>query len=1215
MMMIPLKLFTIITLLLVSISFLVQHSDCSLYYVTSMKPGRDCPTGYPCQTLNFYAAKNKFAKNETDLEHVTLIFLNGVHNLTHDLNVRYLQKFEMVPQYNTSEEMRVIVQFLNKNINQLTLIAIKDVNKVVIESLEIHGSGQVLLFSGRKATVHNVMFQDNIILHIQVSSGVQNSTVGIKSTLFDRSTLSVVGYGRRANSTLIIKDVHFLHGTGVGGLLVICGVGFSSIAIKGITIGESENASLSFRQYHIHCVPICDERELDSDIYISPYVDFGNVSIKISNAILSHRHGTGIQFSILPFELQDLRAFIDITNCSISAYPSGAIVWDSSQFSAGLQNDACLCVIPNVVYLTIKDCEITNNFHYLWSDHVVQAAGLSVTFSQQGSVVLKNSIFRANRDLSSAENVVWINKVETFNISDCKFVNNTGRAIYAYESNIFASGSIPFINNTVHYGSGGALYLESSSIMLSQNTAMDFYCNSALRGRGGAIFVNSPLFDDAGDYMPCFYEIEGNHSSFTFINNSATDGGDSLYGVSVRSCNYDPSNTSTTLKKVFSFYPPLNSSISAISSDPTRVCICICDSKSHVHPQCSVLSKIFTNITVSPGENFSISAVLVGADFGTSRGTVYAYLLESDESIILEESYQAQSITNVSNCTKLQYRIKSNVTNTTVTLYMRASYEKIRIYGQEKSLNNSINDYNHTGVPPFDLQTTPIYINVTLTSCPVGFKLQGDPPTCECYTEVKDLSVSCDTVNGVGFIARAGTMWIGGDGTGVIYNQNCPPDYCIATTVNVDLVNQPDSQCAFNRARRLCGGCKENYSLAIGSSHCIHCPNNNNLALLIFFAAAGFLLVLFVGILNLTVTNGMFNGIIFYANIVWTNKILLFPEDSKNYGMYFLKIFIAWLNLDFGIETCFIRGLNAYWKTWLQFVFPFYIWMIVLAIIVCCRYSPRMTELVGNRAVHILATLISLSYVKLIRAVIDGLGIAILNVYPESSNVYVWSLDGNFYYGHYPHLILLIAVILACLLLWSPYTFVMTFTQCFRHLDWKICCWTIKLKPFFDSHFAFLKDRHHYWFGLLLFVRGILSVTFALTSANAPTINLFLLFLSSMLLLIYEISTQLYRKKSVQAFNGLCLLNLAILGCSVIYSNLIKGNKSVAIILSVSVVLAQFCGLIIYNVVALFQPYLPNFCPRVPVDNHPEPIANDQSGENDKFRDSILTANVTNDNN
>ena len=102
---------------------------------------------------------------------------------------------------------------------------------------------------------------------------------------------------------------------------------------------------------------------------------------------------------------------------------------------------------------------------------------------------------------------------------------------------------------------------------------------------------------------------------------------------------------------------------------------------------------------------------------------------------------------------------------------------------------------------------------------------------------------------------------------------------------------------------------------------------------------------------------------------VWVYKVILFSTDIGAFT--FLQVFIAWLNLDFGIETCFV-GLDAYWKTWLQFLFPFYIWAIAGVIIVACRYSSRLTNLIGSRAVPLLATLFLLSYMKLLRTVIDA---------------------------------------------------------------------------------------------------------------------------------------------------------------------------------------------------------------------------------------------------
>ena len=106
----------------------------------------------------------------------------------------------------------------------------------------------------------------------------------------------------------------------------------------------------------------------------------------------------------------------------------------------------------------------------------------------------------------------------------------------------------------------------------------------------------------------------------------------------------------------------------------------------------------------------------------------------------------------------------------------------------------------------------------------------------------------------------------------IVIAEYCSSEHCKTSEKMVNFQNDPDAQCAFNHAGRLCGGCNENYSLALGSSHCIYCPNNNYLALLISFAAAGFLLAFFTAAFNLTLTQGMINGLIFYANIVWAYR-------------------------------------------------------------------------------------------------------------------------------------------------------------------------------------------------------------------------------------------------------------------------------------------------------------------------------------------------------
>ena len=100
---------------------------------------------------------------------------------------------------------------------------------------------------------------------------------------------------------------------------------------------------------------------------------------------------------------------------------------------------------------------------------------------------------------------------------------------------------------------------------------------------------------------------------------------------------------------------------------------------------------------------------------------------------------------------------------------------------------------------------------------------------------------------------------------------------------------------------------------------------NSYVALLVPFAVIGIVLVFLLLICKLTVATGTLSGLVLYANIVGINRTIFLPVKSTDA----LSVFIAWLNLDFGIETCFYNGMDAHSKTWLQFVFAVYIWMLV----------------------------------------------------------------------------------------------------------------------------------------------------------------------------------------------------------------------------------------------------------------------------------------------
>ena len=110
----------------------------------------------------------------------------------------------------------------------------------------------------------------------------------------------------------------------------------------------------------------------------------------------------------------------------------------------------------------------------------------------------------------------------------------------------------------------------------------------------------------------------------------------------------------------------------------------------------------------------------------------------------------------------------------------------------------------------------------------------------------------------------------------------------------------------------------------------------------------------------MTFADGTLNGLILYTNIINSIKDIVFPQDRKPPDP--LIVFIAWLNLDLGIPTCFYIGLNYYSYTWLQFVFPLYLWFLVGLIILACKYSSRANKFFGSDPVAVLATVVLMSY-------------------------------------------------------------------------------------------------------------------------------------------------------------------------------------------------------------------------------------------------------------
>ena len=600
------------------------------------------------------------------------------------------------------------------------------------------------------------------------------------------------------------------------------------------------------------------------------------------------------------------------------------------------------------------------------------------------------------RMLMKGMGLVYVHKAT---LIDCEFLESgTSGALTALGTDLYFQGNVTFRGNTAT--DGGALSLCAESIMfLKPHAHIKFTHNHASRS-GGALYIEQRC--SLAINRQCFYQIDITPGIYLthsvaeldlhveFENNTAGYAGSALYGGDVDYCILlnDP-RTDNYFDIIFTGQNNSRDT-TAISSDPRSICFCI-----NNRPECDTR---VIHTAILPGASFNISAVVVGQKNGTVPADVHAWFLGSSNATF-DELQNSQAVGN--SCTILTYKIFSPQSSEAVNL----TIEQLQLTTKFSSI-------------PY-----PPSVVIKLLPCPPGFALSQAPVKCGCLHQLSK-RVTCDITTQT--IIRPPSIWIGYlPSSGVIIHNNCPFDYCKHETIALQL-NDADVQCAFSHSGILCGACPPGFSLALGSSRCLEC-SNRYVALLIAFIAAGFALVFLISAWDLTVAEGTLNGLIFYANILHTNRAIFFPGGESN----ILTVFIAWINLDLGIETCFYDGMDTYAKAWLQFVFPVYIWLIVGIMIITSEYSITAARLFRRNAVKVLATIILLSFAKLQRTIIIGLSFTYLE-YVDKQDEAVWLYDGNVKYLYGKSIPLFIASVVALVVFVAPYTIIILLTQCLQ---------------------------------------------------------------------------------------------------------------------------------------------------------------------------------------
>ena len=968
--------------------------------------------------------------------------------------------------------------------------------------------GGVLISSSSTITIEGSGFHGNNASNAGVLYSI-SSTITIEGSGFHGNNASNAGVLLASDSSTIIIEgskFHDNNATDRGGVLASIN---STITItsSNFTNNVSPTGAIIYATsrsmiQHIHSLLLIDNNKADryAIIYLS---DSEFIGIDSGNATFSKNLGSLVAFN---------------SNITFNGYITFVNNTSSQNVSDDFQEGGAITLFQSNIFFD-GVCNLEHN-------HDENGGAIHSTESKlymSGDVTIAHNTATGNGGgvyLSTSELNCQLK-------SDFVLLNNSashkGGGLHAISSSVIAVSSkivytgarINITGNAAERGGGLSLEANAKLYILKYYfdsdddfNATTFAANSA--DYGGAIHVddNTNSGTCAGSTeTECFFQVLALQSvedpyylrthirikSMHFSQNHANLSGSTLYGGLLDRCAVSPfaevhnkyphafkdvgdgiayfKNVSIPTNRIYNhnlgdyMEIAIDTNLS-VSSDPVQVCLCFDADQNNDCPH-----QYYTE--VKKGQIFTLPVVAVDQVGQPVSATIQT-------SLHFTESGLAEG--------QLARRIPAECTNLTFNIVSQHESENLSLYALDGPCKDA------------ELSSATVKIHFLKCSCPVGLQeseMNSTNCTCDCHSDISRYMDHCDSHTGSLTKQPQTRAWISyindTDLTGYLVYPNCPFDYCLSISLSVDLSEQngADAQCAFDRSSLLCGSCQPGLSLSLGSSHCLLCPSYwPALLTAITIAAilAGIALVALLLLLNMTVAVGTLNGLIFYANVVHANESILLPFQTRN----FITVFISWLNLELGINTCYFPRTDAYIKTWLQLAFPAYVILLVVLVIIISSYSTKFSNLVGKKdPVATLATLILLSYAKLLEICFRSLSVGILE-YPDGSSEMLWLPDATVKYLSGKHISLFIAAVLI-LLVGLVYTALLFSWQWLLYLPrWRIFKWSRnpKIQTFIETYHKPYTPKHRYWTGLLLVVRVVLYLVAATNVSNDPTIAL-----------------------------------------------------------------------------------------------------------------------------
>ena len=744
-------------------------------------------------------------------------------------------------------------------------------------------------------------------------------------------------------------------------------------------------------------------------------------------------------------------------------------------------------------------------------------------------------------------------------LSDTRFTSNVGSVIEAYDTDVYMSGNVHFQYN---YGSNGAalLLLGQSHLFLYPNLSAHFdYSNYKY---GGAIYS----FNDKVSDNNCTFQVLSSNLSeiiehgplLYFKDNIATVGQSSVSVMSKQECQQiqlKPGNWSFLHRIIFKFDEVYNHK--NISFSPARIVPCIDGEPQHSHSNRSF------NYSTYPGKMHNVSLAALDGSGNSIDEPVQVKIFH-----IQRHQNLKQSSWGLSDCESYQQLVKSTCTNISLTIHSTQLDNSTSV---STAFFSFLDD-----VPTFQAR-------IELKQCPPGFQLNSSTGICECSSLIETmnqlyhLDFACDIQNSV--VKVPFEPWIGcytmlhnnyseGLKCEVGISPYCYRGFCNNSTPNDQWKSGSADICIDSREGALCGSCIGNNSTVFGSNKCFPC-SDWSLFTILFFVAAGPLLIFFLFSAQLTISSGTINGLIFFANMWNTGffEILKYQDQNSWFGLS--QVYISLLNLGVGYPLCFYDGMKEIDKSWLQLVFPVYLLVLVALVVIVSRYSMRVSSLVYSRAVPVLVTVVHLSVSRLFLAAVDAFSIGLIytdsNINDKPTCRYVWLRDGNITYFSPLHVVLAIVSLALAAVFILPYLILLL------GAPWWIKFKTIDLylKPILDAAHGPFKDDKQYWLGLRLILLIQQLIVFVAVGEYSDT---YVYWVNGPILMVFSLmhaSAQPFKSKAVNMLDGLIMivLCLVVYACSVFA---MKDNLYLTELVTLSslatVVFLVFIGILSYHI-------------------------------------------------